>query len=205
MYLDNPAVKHAEALKQLNDEFSIFDLTFKEDGLVFDTNHINYWTVTKEDETIYIEPNGLVGFTVTRKTNEMEDVVELIMITNDYSKKYRNGDLYKLIQESFGLFPIIDKSDISEVDTERYFSLNSKLLLYLNLSPDLLLNIDPKTMPAITLADLMYSTTGDILLRLKENRQAVTEIAKIMQEYNEINKIDQFDKKKFYVLLDGLE
>ncbi|MDF1997585.1 hypothetical protein [Peribacillus frigoritolerans] len=205
MFNENPAVKHIEALKQLNDEFSLYDDVFKVHQLIFDTNHINYWLIKKDEESIYIKPNGLIGFSVKRKTKKMDDVVELIMVTNDYSKKFRIGDLYRLIQESFGLIPIIDESDISKADSERFFKLNSKLLPYINLSPDLMLDVHPKKMHAITLADLMYSTTGRLILQLKDNQQAVTDIDKLMQEYDEINKKDQFEKKKFYVLLDGLE
>lgn len=205
MEYNNPAVKHAEALKKMNDDFSTCEIVFKKDGIVFSTNLVNSWSVVRGEETLYIEPNGFEGFLVKRKTKYAEDLIELLMVTNDYSRKYRNGDLYHLIQNSFGLAPITDKSDISKNDTQRFFNLNYKLLLFLDLSPDLLLEINPNNMHSITLADLMYSLVGKIVLRLKENQQAVTELAGIMMEYDEVNRQNQHDEKKFYILLDGLE
>jgi hypothetical protein len=200
---NNPAFRHAEFLRRINDDFGLSKIVLEKEGVNFDTNNISYWTVRKGEETVNVSPVGLENFIIARKTSFFEDSIEIPVYTDDYSKKYRDGDLHFFISEGFGLEK--SESDVSKGDTKRFFNLAKKLLQHSDENVDLLLEINPRSLDAVITADVLYTMTGPLVLKYKENPTALSDLGNLRDKYNSLDKLDSNDPTKLNFLLDELE
>lgn len=204
MKIEGIASNHAKFLQMLNEEFFLCSIVLKDKGIIFDTNHINYWSCTRNDETITISPVGIYSFKVRRNTNTVDDEIELPVQTNDYSKRYRRGDLLSVIGEGFGDRVHGGKeTDLEWSEIERFFKVSEVYLNFLGENTEeLLMCLVPRQLYSKTCADLLYEIIKKTLIRLRENESAVKECVALMKKYEELG---QHDAAKFPLMLEGLE
>ncbi|ERM17336.1 hypothetical protein [Brevibacillus laterosporus] len=203
---ENSKYDHPIFSKQLNEDFELCKIIFRDRGFVFETDHINYWMIRNGEETIYIS-SGIHSFLIKRNTNRVKDEIELLVRTDDYSKKYRKGDLSFFVGKGFGDRVLgFKETDMTDEEIRRFFIVSEK---FLNLigenTEELLMSMNPRKLDAVVCADVLYELVGKVLLRLKHNAEAVEDCGLTMEKYEEIHQIDQFERKKLNVLLDGSE
>lgn len=203
MNKNNPAIIHAEFLKELNHGFELSKIMFQDKGLIFETNELSYWLIKRDENHVRIS-SGITTFKVQTRKNEEEKEFELLVFPEKFVDKFRSHYLIYIIADCFDFNNHKSESDLSKVEKEEYFDLSIR---YLNATGhnayELMEDIDPHQISSIVGADLLYELLKSSLLKFKTNKEALNDIINLMKEYELLNKSDHFDRNKFDLILDG--
>ncbi|WP_188068955.1 hypothetical protein [Brevibacillus brevis] len=201
--MNDEVLKHMSILQLLDEEYFLCLTVLKNNDIMFETDQKSYWLFKREDDFVRVEISTFSSFGIVRQTSYVNDHIIIQIDPTNYAERYRRGDLLFYVAEAFG-----DKvhgkkdTDIEWTNITRVFKVGERYLRFLGHNTELLMEWNPRSLNSEVCADTFYEFLMKVLVKLKENPNAVTDILQLRDDYKQFK---GSGNEKLLLMLSGLE